>query len=74
MIKNPQANAICERVHQVLGTMMRTAELDMADSVYEFSQCPMDPMVAWETKEGEEWVLSLLYLRIYGNTPPQFTV
>ena len=33
-IKNPQGNAICERVHQVLGTMMRTAELDMADSVY----------------------------------------
>ena len=30
-IKNPQANAICEHVHQVLGTMMRTAELDMAD-------------------------------------------
>ncbi len=26
--------AICERVHQVLGTMMRTAELDMADSVH----------------------------------------
>jgi hypothetical protein len=33
MIKNPQANAICERVHQVLGTMMRTSELDMADSI-----------------------------------------
>jgi hypothetical protein len=33
-IKNPQANAICECVHQVLGTMMGTAELDMADSVY----------------------------------------
>ena len=33
MIMNPQANAICERVHQVLGTMMRTSELDMADSV-----------------------------------------
>jgi hypothetical protein len=32
-IKNPQANAICEYVHQVLGTMMRTSELDMADSV-----------------------------------------
>jgi hypothetical protein len=32
-IKNPQANAICERVHQVLGTMMCTSELDMADSV-----------------------------------------
>jgi len=33
-IKNPQANAICECVHQVLGTMMRIAELDMADTVY----------------------------------------
>jgi len=33
-IKNPQANAICECLHQVLGTMMCTAELDMADSVY----------------------------------------
>jgi hypothetical protein len=32
-IKNPQANAICERIHHVLGTMMRTSELDMADSV-----------------------------------------
>ncbi len=31
-IKNPQANAICERIHQVLGTMMCTSELDMADS------------------------------------------
>jgi hypothetical protein len=33
-IKNPQANAICERVHQVLETMMHTSELDMADSVH----------------------------------------
>jgi hypothetical protein len=32
-IKNQQANAICERVHQVLGTMMHTSELDVADSV-----------------------------------------
>ncbi len=32
-IKNPQANAICERIHSVLGTMMRTAEIDMAESV-----------------------------------------
>jgi hypothetical protein len=32
-IKNPQVNAICEHVHQVLGIMMRTSELDMADSV-----------------------------------------
>jgi hypothetical protein len=32
-IKNPQANAICEHVHQVFGTMMRTSEIDMANSV-----------------------------------------
>jgi hypothetical protein len=32
-IKNPQANAILERVHQVLGQMSRTAEIDMAVSV-----------------------------------------
>jgi len=33
MIKNPKANAICERVHQILGMMMRTFEIDMANSV-----------------------------------------
>jgi hypothetical protein len=32
-IKNSQANAICERVHQVLGNMMHTSEIDMAKSV-----------------------------------------
>ncbi len=33
MIKNPQVNAICERIHQVLETMMRTSEIDTAESV-----------------------------------------
>ena len=32
-IKNPQANAILGREHQVLGQMLRTAEINMADSV-----------------------------------------
>ena len=32
-IRNPQANAILERVHQVLGQILRTAEINMADSV-----------------------------------------
>jgi hypothetical protein len=32
-VKNPQANSILECVHQVLGQMLCTAELDMADSV-----------------------------------------
>ncbi len=32
-IKNPQANAVLERVHQVLGQMLHTAEFDTAKSV-----------------------------------------
>ncbi len=33
MDKNPQANAILENMHQVLGQMLWTAEIDMAKSV-----------------------------------------
>ncbi len=32
-VKNSQANGVLERLHQVLGQMLCTAELDMADSV-----------------------------------------
>jgi hypothetical protein len=32
-VKNPQANAILERIHGVLGNMLRTSKLDMAESV-----------------------------------------
>ena len=32
-VKNPQANAILERLHHVLTTMLRTAEIDMANTV-----------------------------------------
>ncbi len=32
-VKNPQANAILERIHGVLGNMLRKSELDMAESV-----------------------------------------
>jgi hypothetical protein len=32
-IKNPQANAILERLHQVLGQMLRTSKLDMAKTI-----------------------------------------
>jgi hypothetical protein len=32
-IKNPQANAILERLHQVLGQMLHTSELDMAKTI-----------------------------------------
>jgi hypothetical protein len=33
MVKNPQANAFLEHLHQVLGQMLCTAEIDMAKSV-----------------------------------------
>ncbi len=33
MVKNPRVNGILECIHQVLGQILRTAELDMADSV-----------------------------------------
>ncbi len=32
-VKNPQANAILEHIHGVLGNMLRTSELDMAELV-----------------------------------------
>ena len=32
-VNNPQANTVLERVHQVITTMLRTAELDMANTV-----------------------------------------
>ncbi len=32
-VKNPQANAILERIHAVLGNMLRTSNLDMAKTV-----------------------------------------
>ena len=32
-IKNPQANAILEQIHQAVMAMVRTSEIDMADSV-----------------------------------------
>jgi hypothetical protein len=33
MVKNPQANAVLEHVHQVIGQMLRTSEIDMANSI-----------------------------------------
>ncbi len=33
MVKNPWANAILEHMHQVLGQMLRTAEIDTAKTV-----------------------------------------
>ena len=56
-IKNPQANAILERMHQVIMTMLRTAELDMADTVApsDISDFLMD--AAWAVRSTYHTVL-----------------
>ena len=56
-IKNPQANAICERIHQVLGTMMRTAEIDMADSVEPADIDTFIDNAAWAIRSSYHTVL-----------------
>jgi hypothetical protein len=56
-VKNPQANGILERVHQGLGQMLRTAELDMADSVTpnDVNVFPDNP--AWPSALPITWYL-----------------
>jgi hypothetical protein len=57
MVKNPQANGILERVHQVLGQMLCTAELDMA---YSFTPHDVDVFLdnaAWAIHSNYHTVL-----------------
>ena len=57
MIKNPKANAICERVHQILGTMMRTSEIDMANSVEPADMDTFIDNAAWAIRSTYHTVL-----------------
>jgi hypothetical protein len=59
-IKNPQANGILERVHQVLGQMLRTAKLDMADSVTPNDVDVFLDNVAWAIRSTYHTVLNNL--------------
>jgi hypothetical protein len=47
MVKNPRANGIIERVHQVLGQMLCTAESEMANSVTPDDVNVFLDIVAW---------------------------
>ncbi len=60
-IKNPQVNAICERVHQVLGTMMQTFELDMVDSV---EPADIDTFI-----DNAAWVICSTYHTVLKASP-----
>ena len=56
-IKNPQANSILERMHQVVTTMLRTAELDMADSVAPNDVADFLTNAAWAVRSTYHTVL-----------------
>ena len=63
-VKNPQANAILERVHQVLGQMLCTSELDMANSIP-----PMMSMSSLTTQLGPFAVPIIQYLKPHQAQP-----
>ncbi len=60
-VKNPQANGIFERVHQVLGQMLCTVELGMADSV-----TPDDVNVFLD---NAAWAIHSTYHRVLKASP-----
>lgn len=60
-VKNPQANAILERIHQTLAAMMRTAEIDMAISV--------DPSDIDDFLSNAAWAVRSTYHTVLRSSP-----
>jgi hypothetical protein len=60
MVKNPRANGILEHIHQVLGQMLRTAELDMANSVTPDDVDVFLDNAAWAIRSTYHMVLNSL--------------
>eukprot|EP00804_Cyclotella_cryptica_P023410 CCRYP_000514-RA/>CCRYP_000514-RA protein AED:0.67 eAED:0.21 QI:0/0/0/1/1/1/2/0/241 len=56
-VRNPQANAILERVHQTIMAMLRTAELDMADTVSKSDIADFLTNAAWAVRSTYHTVL-----------------
>ena len=56
-VRNPQANAILERVHQTIMAMLRTAERDMADTVSESDIADFLTNAAWAVRSTYHTVL-----------------
>ena len=61
MIKNPQANAILERIHQVVTNMMRTSNLDMQET------CTPDMIDDFIANVG--WAICSTHHTVLGTTP-----
>ena len=60
-IKNPQANAILERIHQVVTNMMRTSSLDMQET------CTPDMIDDFIANVG--WAIHSTHHTVFGSTP-----
>ena len=56
-IKNPQANAILERVHQVVTSMLRTSEIDMAETLTPADVSDFLDNAAWAIRSTYHTVL-----------------
>eukprot|EP00804_Cyclotella_cryptica_P011567 CCRYP_012078-RA/>CCRYP_012078-RA protein AED:0.28 eAED:0.28 QI:0/-1/0/1/-1/1/1/0/261 len=56
-VRNPQANAILERVHQTIKAMLRTADLDVADTVSESDIADFLTNAAWAVRSTYHTVL-----------------
>eukprot|EP00804_Cyclotella_cryptica_P017417 CCRYP_016643-RA/>CCRYP_016643-RA protein AED:0.05 eAED:0.05 QI:1387/-1/1/1/-1/1/1/282/1119 len=56
-VRNPQANAILERVHQTIMAMLRTAELDMADTISESDIADFLTNATWAVRSTYHTIL-----------------
>ena len=60
-IKNPQANSVLERVHQVISNMMRTASLDMQETC--------SPEIIDEYISNVGWAIRSTHHTMLGSSP-----
>ena len=60
-VKNPQANSILERIHQVVMNMIRTSDIDMQDTC--------EPEMIDEILSNVGWAIRSTYHTMVGSTP-----
>ena len=64
---NPHANAVLEWMHQTIMAMLRTAELDMADTVSESDIADFLTNAAWAIRSTYHTVLNSPGAAIFGR-------
>ena len=60
-VKNPQANSIIERIHQVVMNMVRTTDIDMQDTC--------EPEMIDNILSNVGWAIRSTYHTMLGSTP-----